>query len=323
MKFKKILIIQTAFIGDVVLATPLIEKWKRFYPDVQIDFLLRNGNENLLEGNPSIHTIHVWVKKKQKIRNIFRIIGRIRKEKYDLLINLQRFGGTGLMAFLSGAKLKVGFDKNPFSFCYDRTFKHEIGNGKHEVDRNLELIVEWTDDSSEKPKLRLSKETLRKVKKYRSQPYLTIAPTSVWFTKQWPAHKWIEFLQKIDFDGKIYLLGAPSDFGACEDILRKTGKKGVVNLCGQLSLLESTALMKDAEMNYMNDSAPMHFASAVNAPTTAIFCSTIPDFGFGPLSENARVVETSEKLDCRPCGVHGFNACPEGHFKCTETIVLN
>jgi len=323
MEFKKILIIQTAFIGDVVLATPLIEKLKRFYPDAQIDFLVRKGNENLLEENPKISTLHVWNKKEQKIRNIFRVVGELRREKYDLLINLQRFGATGLMTFLSGAKLKVGFDKNPFSFCYGRKFKHEIGNGKHEVERNLELISEWTDDSFEKPKLHLSEETLEKVEEYKTESYLTIAPTSVWFTKQWPAHKWIEFLQKTEFVGKIFLLGAPSDFDACEHILKEAGRDETLNLCGQLSLLESTALMKDAEMNYMNDSAPMHFASAVNAPTTAIFCSTIPNFGFGPLSENYRVIETSETLACRPCGLHGFKTCPKGHFKCAETIDLN
>lgn len=323
MEFKKILIIQTAFIGDVVLATPLVEKLKRFYPNSQVDFLLRKGNENLLGGNPRIRMLHVWNKKEQKIKNIFRIIRAIRKEKYDLLINLQRFGATGLMTFLSGAKLKVGFDKNPFSFCYHRRFAHEIGNGKHEVERNLELISEWTDDAFERPKLHLEGNVLEKVEKYKTEPYLTIAPASVWFTKQFPAHKWIDFLQKTAFTGIVYLIGAPSDFEACEYILKESGRKGVVNLCGQLSLLESAALMKNAQMNYMNDSAPLHFASAINAPTTAIFCSTIPDFGFGPLSENARVIERKGKLACRPCGLHGFKTCPEGHFRCAEDIILS
>jgi heptosyltransferase-2 len=72
-------------------------------------------------------------------------------------------------------------------------------------------------------------------------------------------------------------------------------------------------------MNFVNDSAPMHFASAMNAPTTAFFCSTIPEFGFGPLSEFSRIVEASEELACRPCGLHGKKACPLGHFKCGES----
>jgi heptosyltransferase-2 len=73
-------------------------------------------------------------------------------------------------------------------------------------------------------------------------------------------------------------------------------------------------------MNYVNDSAPMHFASAVNAPVTAVYCSTVPGFGFGPLSDNRHLVETPEPLDCRPCGLHGYKACPLGHFNCAHKI---
>jgi len=79
-------------------------------------------------------------------------------------------------------------------------------------------------------------------------------------------------------------------------------------------------LMQGAIMNYVNDSAPLHLASAMNAPVTALFCSTIPAFGFGPLSDVRYVVETEEKLSCRPCGLHGYRACPQGHFKCALTV---
>jgi heptosyltransferase-2 len=94
----------------------------------------------------------------------------------------------------------------------------------------------------------------------------------------------------------------------------------VINLCGQLSFLESAALMKEAVMSYVNDSAPMHFASAVNAAVTAVYCSTLPSFGFGPLSDTSRIVEIDYNLYCRPCGLHGRKQCPEGHFKCAYDI---
>jgi heptosyltransferase-2 len=94
----------------------------------------------------------------------------------------------------------------------------------------------------------------------------------------------------------------------------------VKNLAGSLSLLQSAALMKGAVMNYVNDSAPMHLASATDAPVTVIYCSTIPAFGFGPLSPVSKIIEAEESLDCRPCGLHGFKNCPKGHFRCAETI---
>ena len=104
----------------------------------------------------------------------------------------------------------------------------------------------------------------------------------------------------------------------CERIVKASGRGEI--LAGKLSLLATAALMERAMMNYVNDSAPLHITSAMNAPATAVFCSTVPAFGFGPLRENGRIVETSEKLDCRPCGLHGYKACPKGHFKCALSI---
>ena len=78
--------------------------------------------------------------------------------------------------------------------------------------------------------------------------------------------------------------------------------------------------MKDAEMNYVNDSAPLHLAGAMNAPVTVVYCSTIPDFGFGPLSDNSKIIETKLDLKCRPCGLHGYKECPLTHFKCAHSI---
>jgi heptosyltransferase-2 len=88
-------------------------------------------------------------------------------------------------------------------------------------------------------------------------------------------------------------------------------------------MLQSAALMKDARMNYTNDSAPMHLAASVNAPVTAIFCSTVTDFGFGPLSDNSHVAEIREPLECRPCGLHGHKECPRKHFRCAYEIDMN
>jgi heptosyltransferase II len=152
------------------------------------------------------------------------------------------------------------------------------------------------------------------------QSYVCIAPTSVWFTKQWPAEGWVSVIQGLPIEIKVFLLGAPTDREACEAIKTASKKANVTNLAGQLSLLTSAALMQEASMNYVNDSAPMHMASAVNAATTAVYCSTIPTFGFGPLSDQSRIVQTDEKLRCRPCGLHGHSKCPEGHFKCATSI---
>ena len=96
-----------------------------------------------------------------------------------------------------------------------------------------------------------------------------------------------------------------------------------VNLSGKLTFLQTAALMKDAKMNYVNDSAPMHIASSMNASVTAVYCSTIPEFGFGPLSDDSRIVQINKKLECRPCGLHGKKVCPKKHFDCAYGISAN
>ena len=319
----KFLIIQTAFIGDVILATPVIEKLHEFYPDSQIDFLLRKGNENLLRNHPHVSNLLIWDKKKNKKKNMFRVIKVIRNKKYDYVINLQRFASTGIITAFSKGKIKVGFNKNPLSFLFTRRISHEIGNGKHEVERNIETITEITDHTSFNPKLYPSDEDYQIVSEYKMRPYVCIAPTSVWFTKHFPSGKWVELINRIDTKYHVYLIGGPDDKTACDNIISKTEKSNITNLCGELSLLQTSALMANATMNYVNDSAPMHMASSMNAPTTAIFCSTIPKFGFGPLSDNSKIIETVENLDCRPCGLHGFKECTKGHFKGATTIEID
>jgi lipopolysaccharide heptosyltransferase II len=315
------LIIQTAFIGDVILTTALIEKIHQFYPEASIDFLVRKGNETLLSDHPYLREVIIF-DKKQKYKNLFSLIRKIRSNQYDQLVNVQRFATTGIMSMFSKAEHRIGFNKNPLSFFNTTTVLHEVRE-MHEVERNQQLIALLTDKNPAKPRLYPSIANFEAVKKYQSGSYYCIAPTSVWFTKQWPAEKWIELIQSLKRNVKsIYLLGAASDHHVCESIRLASGVSIVTNLAGKLSFLESAALMKSAEINFVNDSAPMHLASAMNAPVTAIYCSTVPSFGFGPLSDNSKIVETKEKLDCRPCGLHGFKDCPKGHFKCATTIAI-
>ncbi|MGV9013052.1 MAG: glycosyltransferase family 9 protein [Flavobacteriales bacterium] len=358
---KCFLVIQTAFLGDAVLATSILEKLHTHYPDATIDLVVREGNDGLFTGHPFLRTLHVWDKRQGKTRALFKLIGILRKHRYDHVINAQRFFSTGLMTALSGGKETIGYDKNPLSFLFSRKVKHQIPEPKalrekpgksdaviiHEVDRLNDLIAHLTDGTRPLPRLYPSaadrsaveqairpqhspagspprdpaegsaqpqgplRETLR-------EEYITIAPASVWFTKQWPAEKWIELIKTLPTGRRIFLIGAPGDIPFCKRITKEAGRGEV--LAGKLSLLGTAALMEGAAMNYVNDSAPMHIASAMNAPVTAIFCSTVPAFGFGPLNANGRIVERLEPLYCRPCGLHGYKACPEGHFKCALDI---
>lgn len=318
----KILVIQTAFIGDVILATSIVEKLRLDHPQARIDFLLRKGNESLLANHPYVNDVIVWNKRSSKYKELLRILKSVRRAKYDMVVNAQRFAASGLITGLSGAKKRIGFSKNPLSFLFTSSVSHELGskgeeNYLHEVQRNLSLLGE--DNILIKPRLYPSNTDFDKVANLISQPFVTISPASVWFTKQFPSEQWAELIDEL-LDYRVFLLGGPADAGMAEMIRGEARHPDVAVLAGKLSMLQSAALMSRARMNYVNDSAPMHMASAMNAPVAAVFCSTIPEFGFGPISDHGLVVETQENLSCRPCGLHGKRECPLGHFDCARTI---
>lgn len=322
---KKYLIIQTAFTGDVILATALVEKLIAAESDAVIDMLVRKGNESLLIGHPHLKRTMVWNKNENKYGGLLRLIKEIRDNKYDEVINVQRFATTGLITAFSGAKVKRGFSKNPFSFLFTKRFEHTVENGMHETERNQFLLSGLTDSIPAKPKVYPSVGDFEKTQLLSEKKFITIAPGSVWFTKTVPAYKWVEFIQQIiesNSSISIYLIGAPNEKDECEQIKNKVDSSLVVNLAGQLSLLQSAALMSRAIMNYTNDSAPLHLASAMNAPVTVVYCSTVPLFGFGPLSDKSKVVQTRLDLSCRPCGLHGYLNCPLIHFKCAHSIEI-
>jgi heptosyltransferase-2 len=320
---KKILIIQTAFIGDVVLATAMLEALHQENPKTSISILVRKGNEALLHAHPFIDQVLLWDKKQNKYGNWLQLLFTIRKSKFDAVINVQRYAATGLWTALSGAKMKIGFDKNPFAFLFTNKITHQsVGNGLHETERNHALLAPLGKFPNAKPALYPSLQDQKVVEGYQTTPYLCMAPASVWYTKQFPLQQWIKLLHSIPFEGPIYLLGGPGDKLLNDQILQAVQKTNLVNMAGRLSFLASAALQKGAILNYVNDSAPMHFASAVNAPVVAIYCSTVPDFGYGPLSDTSFIIETKEALSCRPCGLHGKKQCPLKHFNCAETITM-
>lgn len=272
--------------------------------------------ENLFAGHPFLHGVFVWDKTKHKYRNLHTLIRTFRKERYDLIFNLQRFLSTGIVTVLSGAKHTAGFDKNPLSLFFSKRKQHIIGN-LHETQRNLTLL-EYPDSSAIyiRPRLYPTSEDFKNVENYKQEIYITISPSSLWFTKAYPEKRWQEFINLVPQNYSIYLLGGKDDYSLCQRLTDNSRHPHVFNLSGKLSFLSSAALMKDAAMNYVNDSAPMHLCSSVNAKVTAVFCSTVPAFGFGPLSEESHIVESPTLLPCRPCGLHGHKSCPKKHFHC-------
>lgn len=314
---QSILIIQPAFLGDLILSTALVEKLSKHYPNAPIDLLIRKGYQRIIKDHPKIRSLLVF-DRKNKWKSLRKLILQIRKNKYDLVINTHRHFSSGLLTAFSGAKQKIGFHKNPWSWSFHKKVKHSWD--LHETDRNHLLIAEITDSQPTKPQLYPST-TDQEVKKQFNKPYITISPASLWATKQLPLEVWVNFIKQLPEELDILLMGGPADQEICTVLAQQSQSSKVQVIAGQHFFLEDVVIMQHAKMNYVLDSAPLHICSASNAPVAAIFCSTSPSFGFGPLSDTAFVVETQTSLDCRPCGAHGHKKCPQGHFHCAQITV--
>lgn len=329
---KPILIIQTAFIGDTILASSFAHCVHLTYPQAKLHLVVRKGNESVVQGLPFIEKVWIWDKGQGKVKSLLQLIKELRQYEFRAVFNIHRHFNSGLITALMKAKEKIGFKQNPLSIFYTKKVNHRIphevgGKSWHEVQRNLQLLQAYNpqvpmvmDATQIPPHLPLTDKHRSKVAEYKTKPFVVIAPASVWFTKQWEEASYTELTRRLAEKYQVLLIGGPGDFDLCE---RVRGQTSALNLCGKLGLLDSAALMEGAERVFVNDSGPLHLASAVNAKITTMFCATIPQFGYGPLSKESVVLESPEKLDCRPCGLHGHTSCPKGHFKCGKNITVD
>ena len=315
-----ILIIHTAFIGDIVLSTALVSKVKEKYPDSNIYYLTIPLGKEVLKNNPKIKEVIVYNKRgKDKGFGAFiSFVRKIRKLKIDICLTPHRYLRSSVLSLLSGAKIRVGYDIANLSFVFNKKIKYD--KTKHEVEKLLSFV---DDDNkrfelemypSEKDKLKI--DTLVK-NLSENKKIILIAPGSKWFTKKWPEEYFkilIQNLTKRD-DLLIIITGGKEEKEIELDLDSK-----VLDLRGEISLLELAELTKRAILVVSNDSAPIHITSAFpNTRIIGIFGPTVKEFGFFPWSKNSKVFEI-DGLYCRPCAIHGGNSCPEKHFRCMKEI---
>jgi heptosyltransferase-2 len=322
MKNKKILIIQTAFLGDVILALPMVQTIKAHIPDALIDFLCIPATAGVLENHPSINKVIPYDKKGgDKLDKFIEVLSEIREEEYDVVISPHRFFRSALLTYYSESKVRIGFEENSLAFLLTNKVKYI--RDKHEIYRNLELVkqipgLEYDDKKvSLKPELFPSNEQREYVMHlvHRSN-LISFAPCSRWFTKQLPIEKSADIAKNLLFKGyNIALIGGEGDAVYCNELESIIKDEALVNLCGKTSPLESYEVMTRSKALITVDSAAQHLGSASGIPIVLIYGSTDISFGFYPLTTKYKIAEI-DSLECRPCTDHGRDKCPLGHFKC-------
>ena len=316
-------IIQTAFIGDVILATPLFEAARNSMPDHTVVAVVRKGCENLIGNNPYVDEIVVWDKRgtESGLKGIHRLRNRLKKFSIETALIPHRSARTAFTVYFSGAKKRIGFNKGGGAVFHTIRVPYRLGI--HEVERNLMLAeaAGWKTKGL-KPSIfpdNVDRETIDKLTG-STGTFCVLAPGSVWKTKQWPVESYIEAGNILSNKGiAVFVSGGADDKQACATLA--TGVHGAVNTCGTLSLRQSAELYRRSEFVLTGDTAPQHIAAAMGTWVFSLFGPTIRDFGFWPYSEKGIVIE--EDVDCRPCGKHGHNNCPIKTHICMRNITCS
>ena len=315
-----ILIIHTAFIGDIVLSTALVSKVKEKYPDSNIYYLTTPLGKEILKNNPKIKEIIVYDKrgKDKGFKAFISFIRKIRKLKIDVCLTPHRYLRSSILSLLSGASIRVGYDIASLAFVYNKKIKYD--KTKHEVEKLLSFV----DDSPKRFELEMYPSEKDKIKIdtilknfFQNKKIILIAPGSKWFTKRWPEEYFKTLIQNLvkRNDLLIVITGGKEE----KEIELNLDSK-VLDLRGEITLLELAELTKRAVLVVSNDSAPIHITSAFpDTRIIGIFGPTVKEFGFFHWSQNSKVFEING-LYCRPCAIHGGNSCPEKHFRCMREI---
>ena len=327
--FSKILVIQTAFIGDAILTLPLIQTLKVNFPQSSIDVLTIPLTAEIFNHHPAITDVIQFDKRgsDQGLKGLWRLRGILRTKNYDLVIVPHRSIRSSILAWLSKPTVSIGFDKSAGRWLFKDIVRYN--SSLHEIERNLSLLepLQLRYVKPELPRLYPSTQDVQIVDSIlranglnQDWKLIAVAPGTVWNTKRWPAERFAALCKQVASDNiAVILVGGREDEALCNGIRDSACVKNIFTVAGKLSLLQSAELIRRCEVLISNDSAPMHIAVAVGTPVVAIFGATVPEFGFSPRGPRDVVVET-KGLKCRPCSIHGGNSCPIKTFECMLSI---
>ena len=323
------LVIQTSFLGDTVLTTPLIAELAMRGP---VDVLSTPAAAPLLANNPHIRTLHIYDKRGADAGavGLHRMAQRLREginqrqSAHRVAYLAQGSLRSGVLAALAGYDERVGFHDAAGRIFYTHRVPRRMD--RHHAERLWRLAFPSNPEveppeGAIRPHLypgpaeRAAVDAL--LGGWTHAPFIAIAPGSVWATKRWPYYS--KLAQQLAPRHRLVVVGGPEDSPLAQEIVMAAGADRAIDATGRLTLLASAELIARARVLVTNDSSPQHLASAAGTPTVSIFGPTVPAFGFGPLAPNSREAELTT-LSCRPCHHHGPTVCPLQHWKCMRDL---
>lgn len=332
---RRALFIKLRHIGDVLLATPTFQAFKAAFPDAHLAVVVNEGTEQMLTHNPDVDELFV-LKKRASLYEEWRMVADIRSRHFDLAVNMTEGDHGVLLAWLSGARNRVGLDPLGRGFLGKRfLLSHSVyrspSDTRHKALQDMDLLAPLGALGSEAPQLAfhylpIHTETVAALLAEQGikagVPYVVLHPTSRWQFKCWRDEAVAELVGILEQRGyRVIMTAAPdaSELTRVERILSLCKIKPVV-LAGKLGLKQLGALIAKARLFVGVDSAPMHMAAALGTPTIALFGPS--DYRvWGPFSAKARIIVKTDLFPCIPCHRDGCGGSKRS--ECLEVIQVD
>lgn len=334
-----VVIIQTAFPGDVILTGGLVCSLRDALPDTPLAIVVRPDCEPLARMMDRKLEVIVYDKRgaDRGSSGLRKMAKHLAAGPWRAALIPHRSLRSALLARQAGLYPRIGFDLGIQSLLYTRSVPYR--RGIHEVERNYDLLrflatesdregefsLPLTGISLKIPSMQIPPDGIREAELVLERladgseqvPFAAMAPGSVWSTKRWPAEYWAYLAKWFSEAGLgVIWLGGNEERELCDRTAHESGT-GVV-AAGELTWNGTAALLERASLLVANDTAAVHMAGALDCPVLVLFGPTVPGFGFGPMGK--RGVAVGMRIGCRPCRLHGSRKCPEGHFRCMRDL---
>ncbi len=315
-KFRRILIVRTDRIGDVLLSTPVIKALRYNYPDAYIAMMVSPYAKDIVEGNPYLDKVIIYDKdgKHKSWQRSVKFARNLKKKKFDLAIVLHPTNRVHLVTFFAGIPRRIGYNLKLGFLLTDR-IKHakQLGQ-KHELEYNLDLVRHLGIPAEDKTlfmPLKLesekwAKELFKEEGLKETDKLLAIHPGASCPSKVWPNERFAQVADRLaeKYGFKILVVSGPKDIALAQNVLGHL-RYPAVNLAGKTSVSQLASILKRCSLFISNDSGPVHVASAVGTPVISIFGRNQPGLSprrWGPTGKNDRVLH--QEVGCIECLAH-------------------
>ncbi len=322
---KKVLIVRLGAIGDVTNALIVATAIKAEHPETEIGWVVHSLAKPLLDGHPAVDRVHHW-QRDGGFGEILRVIREVRSHAYELTIDLQRIAKSGFVAWRSGAKRVLGFDRarsKELSWIFPKERIEAGDRHAHMVDQYMEF-ARYLGLRSAKPVHELPRYEDAEARAEELVAELGAPPILINLGASKPANRWVPgrfgelaLAARERFDMPVCLVGGPQDrelFG--EDLARIEGSDAVRDLVGATSLPELWALERRSSLFVGLDTGPMHLAVSVGLPCVILF-GAADHRRTGPYGDKNQIVRIS--VACAPCNKR---ECRMPRHDCMEDITV-